>query len=164
VNDAYLDRVARKKGDLLMVIIDEASLSTFTANTTTSKKVSNSTVSNVLNAINQFFGPFSNGADHSSAGKGSTDQTSKMTARMSVIVKEVDSAGNLTIEGTRSLVTNKDTQTFVLTGVIRPFDISPDNTVVSTKIANAKISMAGKGQIADRQRKGILTTVLDWLF
>jgi flagellar L-ring protein precursor FlgH len=163
-NDAYFDRVARKKGDILMVVIDEAALSTFTASTKTNKAISNSTVSNVLSAINQIFGPFSNGATHTMDGGGTSQQNSKMSARMSVVVTEVDSAGNLLIEGTRSLVTNKDTQTYVLTGTVRPFDIAPDNTVVSTKVANAKITMAGKGQIADRQRKGVLTTILDWLF
>lgn len=163
-NDAYFDRVARKKGDILMVVIDENALSSFQASTKTNKSISNSTVSNVLNAINQIFGPFSNGATHTMDGGGTAQQNSKMSARMSVVVKEVDSAGNLLIEGTRSLVTNKDTQTYILTGTVRPFDIQPDNTVVSTKVANAKIEMSGKGQIADRQRKGVLTTILDWLF
>ena len=161
---AYGDRVARKKGDLLMVLIDEASVATFSANTKTSKSVSNSTASNVLAALNWAFGPFSNSGEHANDGKGSTDHASKMTTRMSVVVKSVDEAGNLTVEGTRSLVTNKETQTFILTGVVRPFDISPENTVASTKIANAEIRMAGKGQIADRQRRGVLTQVLDWLF
>lgn len=163
-NDAYFDRVARKKGDILMVVIDETALSTFTASTKTNKSISNSTVSNVLNAVNQIFGPFSNGANHSNDGSGTTQQNSRMSAQMSVVVEGVDLAGNLMIKGTRSLVTNKDTQTYILTGTVRPFDISPDNTVVSTKVANAQITLSGKGQIADRQRKGVLTTLLDWLF
>ena len=68
------------------------------------------------------------------------------------------------IEGTRTIVVNKETQLFRLTGIIRIQDIKPNNTVLSESIAQAEIRMEGKGQIADRQRKGILTTILDWIF
>ncbi|MBS1707992.1 MAG: flagellar basal body L-ring protein FlgH [Armatimonadetes bacterium] len=160
----YLDQVAREKGDILMVVIDEQSNSTFSANTKTANTVTNSTASNVLNLFNWAFGPFSNNSDHSKNGQGQTDQLGKMSARMSVMVKDVLPNGYLVIEGTRTIVTNKDTQTFVLSGVVRPADLSPDNSVVSSKISDAHIQMEGKGQIADRQRKGLLTQVLDWIF
>ncbi|MBX3111123.1 MAG: flagellar basal body L-ring protein FlgH [Fimbriimonadaceae bacterium] len=164
VQNPYLDRVAREKGDLLMVVIDEQSASTFVANTKTSNTSSNSTTSSMLNAINFLFGPFSNSSDSSKVGQGQTDQLGKMSARMSVMVKDVLPNGYLVIEGTRSLVTNKDTQTFVLSGIVRPADIASDNSVVSSKIGDAHIAMQGKGQIADRQRKGLLTQILDWIF
>ena len=164
LHNPYVDRVAREKGDLLMVIIDEQSTSTFAANTQTSNTTSNSTASSVLNAFNFLFGPFSNNADSSKNGQGQTNQKGTMSARMSVMVTDVLPNGYLVIEGTRSLVTNKDTQTFKLTGLVRPADIAADNSVVSGKIGNANIEMAGKGQIADRQRKGLLTQILDWIF
>jgi flagellar L-ring protein precursor FlgH len=79
-------------------------------------------------------------------------------------VKFVTAAGNLIIEGSRKIVINKDTQLFKLTGLVRRDDILPDNSVLSEKLAQAEIRLEGKGQIADRQRKGLLTQVLDWLF
>lgn len=164
VRNPYLDRVAREKGDILMVVIDEQSNSTFAANTKTSNTSSNSTNSSMLNAINFLFGPFSNSSDSSKVGQGQTDQLGKMSARMSVMVKDVLPNGYLIVEGTRSLVTNKDTQTFVLSGIVRPADIASDNSVESSKIGDAHIEMQGKGQIADRQRKGLLTQILDWIF
>ena len=87
-----------------------------------------------------------------------------MTSTMSVVVKAVLPNGNLLVEGARSLTTNKDTETIVLSGQVRPFDIQADNTILSTKLAEAKIAIAGKGTIQDRQRKGLINRLLDWLF
>jgi flagellar L-ring protein precursor FlgH len=72
--------------------------------------------------------------------------------------------GNLVIEGRRSLITNKQTQTIVFSGIVRPSDIRPNNTVRSVNVAEAEIKMDGSGLISQRQRKGILTTIIDWLF
>jgi flagellar L-ring protein precursor FlgH len=83
---------------------------------------------------------------------------------MSAVVKKVMPNGNLVIEGTRFVKVNKDTQTFVLSGVIKQDSVLPDNTVMSESIAEAEIRVEGKGAITERQRKGILSRVLDWLF
>ncbi len=160
----YIDQVARDKGDILMVVIDESSSATFAANTKTANTVTNSTNVNILSAFNWLFGPFTANSDSTKNGTGSTDQSSKMSAMMSVMVKDVLPNGYMVVEGSRTLVTNKDTQTFVLTGIVRPADIQPDNSVASSKIGEARIQMEGKGQIADRQRKGLLTKILDWIF
>lgn len=165
IKNPYIDDVARAKGDVLLIIIDEQSVSTLSANTNTSKADSTEVNPNILTGfLSQLFGPLSNSSASSTSGNGSTNQNAKMTAKMSAVVKEVLPNGSLIIEGRRSLVTNKDTQTFVLSGLIRQRDILPDNTIASSKIAEAEIKMEGKGQISERQRKGILTTILDWLF
>lgn len=165
IKNPYIDDVARAKGDIVMILIDEQSVSTFAANTTTSKQDSTAVEPNILTGfLGQLFGPLSNGSSSTTSGNGSTNQNSKMTAKMSAIVKDVLPNGTLIIEGRRSLITNKDTQTFVLSGAIRQKDIRPDNTIESSKIAEAEIKMEGKGQISERQRKGVLTTILDWLF
>jgi flagellar L-ring protein precursor FlgH len=161
----YIDDVARAKGDLVLIVIDEQSVSSFSANTTASKEDGTSVAPNILTGfLSQLFGPLSNSSSSSTGGTGTTNQNARMSARMSAVVKEVRAGGMMVIEGRRTLVTNKETQTFVLSGLIRQRDISSDNSIPSSKIAEAEIKMEGKGQIADRQRKGILTTVLDWLF
>ena len=86
----------------------------------------------------------------------------KMT--MSAVIKKVLPNGNLVIEGTRFVKINKDIQTFILTGMVRKDDVRADNTVLSESLADADIKLEGKGPIADRQRKGILARLLDWLF
>ena len=98
------------------------------------------------------------------SGDGKTSQTSSMAATLTVIVKQILPNGNLVIEGHRTLITNKQTQTFTLSGVVRQADIKPNNTIVSSQIAEMDVKMDGTGLIADRQRRGILTRIIDWLF
>ncbi|MBX3113776.1 MAG: flagellar basal body L-ring protein FlgH [Fimbriimonadaceae bacterium] len=165
VKNPYIDQVARAKGDIVLIVIDERSASNFAASTQTAKGDSTTVSPNILTGLlTQLFGPLSNSATSTTNGTGSTNQTAKMSATMSAIVKDVLPNGNMIIEGSRSLVTNKETQTFVLSGIIRATDITPQNTISSTKIAEAEIKMEGKGQVSERQRKGILTQILDWLF
>jgi flagellar basal body L-ring protein FlgH len=47
---------------------------------------------------------------------------------------------------------------------VRPQDIGPDNTISSVYLANASVQVDGKGPIGDRQRKGLISTILHWLF
>ena len=164
-SNPYLDRVARKEGDILMIEIVEQSSSNFKADTAASKSIGNSASVDVVKGFfDRLFGPLTTSGSGSTTGGGSTSQTSSMAALMSVVVKEVLPNGLLVIEGTRTLVTNKDTQTFVLTGLIRAADIESDNTIESTRIAEAEIRLEARGMIADRQRKGVLTQLIDWLF
>lgn len=159
------DRVARNVGDILTVVIQEQSISDYSAATQTSKSDNAGfTPTFVVDILSRIFRPFSASANASTKGDGKTSHKMKMDSRMSVVVKQVMPNGNLVIEGHRSLTTNKDNQTIILSGVVRPLDILPNNTVMSTQIAEAQISMAGKGQIQDRQRKGLINTLLDWLF
>lgn len=159
------DRVARQVGDILTVIVQEQSIAEYSAATQTSKSDKAGFSPNfVVDILSRLFRPFSVGSNASTKGDGKTTHKMKMDSRMSVVVKQVLPNGNLVVEGHRSLTTNKDNETITLTGLVRPFDIKSDNTVLSTQIAEAQISMAGKGQIQDRQRKGLINQLLDWLF
>lgn len=161
----YVDRVAMQEGDVLLVMIDEQSAATFAAATAASKNDGTTVSADVLKGfIGRIFGPLTSSASGSTNGTGNTSHTSKMTAKMSVVVKEVMPTGDLAIEGSRTLVTNKETQTFTLSGIVRRADITPANTVDSNRIAEAEIRLTAKGQVADRQRKGVLSQFLDWLF
>ncbi len=164
-DNPYIDRVARNEGDILQVIITEDSAATFAASTQTSKGDNNSVSADLFkNFLSRLFGPLASNASSTTSGSGSTTQTNRMNARLSVMVREVMPGGLLRIEGRRSLVTNKQTQTFVLGGLVRRQDIAPDNTVPSSKIAEAEIRMEGAGAIQERQRKGVITQLMDWLF
>lgn len=162
-HNPFWDRVARQKGDILTVIISESSSSNYSASTSLSKNDSNS-VTNGIPLLQGLVSALSSGSKSSNSGSGSTASTGKLTAQMSVTVKDVLPNGNLVIEGTRTIVTNRNSQTFELTGVIRPDDVQTDDTVLSENIANFNISVAGTGSIQARQRRGILTRLLDWLF
>ncbi len=159
----FWDRVGRKKGDIITVIISENSSSSYTASTSLSKKDSNSATDGIP-LLQGLISALSTGSSSSNAGTGTTSATGQLTAQMAVEVKEVLANGNLVIEGKRTITTNRNSQTFVLSGVIRPDDVLSNNTVLSQNIQRFRISVQGKGSIQARQRRGILTRILDWLF
>lgn len=163
-----IDRTARRVGDLITIIISEQSIASFSASTDLKKedssKVNTSFVGKFLSGLFRPLSSASTGASSSNSGSGSTLQNGKLAARLTAVVKQVLPGGNLIIEGTRAVVVNKEIQTFKLSGVIRRDDVRPDNTVYSENIADADIRMEGKGAIYDRQRRGLLTRLLEWLF
>lgn len=161
----FIDNVARTTGDILTVIVNESTLANFSAQTQATKNDSNAVSAQFfVSLLDSLFKPVTTGSNSSVSGSGQTSQSSKMTATMSVIVKQVMPNGNLVVEGRRSLITNKQTQTIVFSGIVRPADIKPNNTVMSTDVAEAEVKMDGTGLISQRQRKGILTQIIDWLF
>lgn len=165
VVNPYTDRVARQAGDLLTVIIEEQTVSSFSANTTATKSDSSGISSEFFNnLLDRLIRPITTGANSTTGGNGSTGQNSSMRARMTVVVREVLPNGVLVVEGRRTLITNRETQTIVMTGLVRRDSVRPDNSVLSTQVADAEIRFEGRGTIADRQRKGILTELIDWLF
>ena len=87
-----------------------------------------------------------------------------MTGRISARVVKILSNGNLYIEGKRQLTINAEDQYLIVSGVVRPEDISIENTVASYSISDAKIHYAGKGVVDDKLRPGWLTRLVDWVW
>lgn len=87
-----------------------------------------------------------------------------MTAYITVRVVQVLSNGNLFIQGTREVTVNNETQHIILSGTIRPSDISPDNSIISSYIGDAKIQYTGSGVLSDKQRVGWLTRIIDYVW
>jgi len=87
-----------------------------------------------------------------------------MEATISARVMEVLDNGNLSIEGRRQLTVNEEDQFIIITGIIRPEDITADNVIESQFIADARIVYTGKGVINDKMRPGWLTRILDWVW
>lgn len=160
-----LDRTAREVGDLVTILISEQTVASYGASTSATKADNNSLGTNVLNTVFGLLKPSpTSTAASTNTGQGSTTQNGSLRARLTAEVKAVTPRGHLIVEGTRSVVINKQTQIFKLSGIVRRDDISPDNSVLSESLAQAEIRLEGKGSIADRQRKGLLTQVVDWLF
>ncbi len=76
---------------------------------------------------------------------------------------EVLPNGNLLIEGKRTVQIQKEYVSFILSGTVRPEDISADNVVLSTAIADASIKYESNGSVTVDQKKGLVTRVFDWL-
>lgn len=97
-------------------------------------------------------------------GTGQTTRGGSLTANISVQVKEVNPNGLLSIEGRQVIRVNKEEQLIIISGQVRASDVSSDNVVLSTKVANAVIEFQGKGTVSETQEPGILVKFFHWLF
>ena len=70
----------------------------------------------------------------------------------------------MVITGTQNINQNGEEQKITVTGVIRPEDLTADNTILSSYVADAQIRIDGKGPIAGKQRQGVLTQIFNFLF
>jgi flagellar L-ring protein precursor FlgH len=94
-------------------------------------------------------------------GGGRTQRTNRLLTTVSVTVQEVLPGGQLRIAGVQSLTVNEELQTVRLEGLVRPVDISDGNVVQSTRIADARITYLGEGDVTDRGRRPWWRKVLD---
>ncbi|MCK5541265.1 MAG: flagellar basal body L-ring protein FlgH [Desulfobacterales bacterium] len=87
-------------------------------------------------------------------GEAESDRTGQVTASIAARVTEILPNGNLSLFGRRAIKANNETQYIVVSGVIRPGDISADNRVKSIALADSRIEYYGEGVLADKQRPG----------
>lgn len=94
-------------------------------------------------------------ANSNSQLQGQAQTASKSSLQTSVAgqVVAVLSSGGMVVEARRQLLMNNERQTVLLRGVARPGDITPDNTIISTQLANLEIELRGKGVISDATRR-----------
>lgn len=159
----YADKRATQVGDTLTVIVVESSSSSQQASSDASKD-SSTNITQGLGPLVKNVPSIKVGGGDSIKSSGATSRTMTLTTRMTVKVVSVDTNGNLQIEGSRSVKTNQETEEVKITGTIRPQDIASDNTILSTSIADAKISQQGRGPIGSRFHEGIITKILKILF
>ena len=165
----FSDFKAGRMGDVVTVRIVESSKGNKNASTKTEKDSSLST------SISAFFGMPSDKLSQASVGAetsekhdgaGSTSRSSELTAVITARIIDVMPNGNLVIDGRREVIVNNETQLLYVTGIVRPEDIGPNNTVLSSYIADAKITYTGTGVVSDKQRVGWFVRLLDkvWPF
>jgi flagellar L-ring protein precursor FlgH len=172
----FVNVKARRIGDIITVRIVETSSAANKASTSTDRK--SSVTGGLTNFFNMeqgyasdrpFFNPFSSvkaSLESDFEGAGSTVRSGALNAYMTARIIDILPSGNLFIEGNREVRVNNENQIITLTGLVRPQDISSDNVVQSTYIADARISYSGTGIVDDRQRPGWLMRLLDkiWPF
>lgn len=168
----FQTRNARKVGDILTVIISESSNGQYQANMQNNKKDANTVGPNNIplanwlgvGLVNSLLSGGNTSTDSQMQAQGTSSQSGKLSARMSVTIKQILPNGVFVVEGTRAVKINRDTQQMTLTGMCRLDDIRLDNTLLSENLANAEIKSEGIGMIYQRQRRGFVTKLIDWLF
>ena len=186
LNGMFIDTKARNVGDIVTVEIDESAKASNKANTATGRTSSLEAgiekifgiedwwqnqilpkISNDLPRIDPFRNPSVKGSLKSNfAGDGATTRSGTLSAFITCRVVDVMPNGNLKIVGTREVMVNNENQLIILSGIIRPRDISDENVIMSTFISDAKIAYSGSGIVNDRQRPGWLANMLNevWPF
>lgn len=160
--DMYGERRARRVGDTITILIEESSSATQRTSTKTSgeSKLSTGAGQGIMKFLTQ------NSADSKSDfnGDGETTRSGSLTARITATIMKRLPNGNLFVQGERRVRVNRETQEIVVTGVVRPEDITPENTVLSSFIANAEIKYKGDGAFSHTQRPGLLQKIAHFLF
>ncbi len=164
------DLRARRAGDILTVLIDEQSSADKRAETDLNR---DSSFSSTLNppAFDKpaFLRKLLVSLNASGTGKSAyngdsrTGRTDRATGTVTVKVARVLDNGNLVIEGRRLVNVNDESQTLVVSGIVRQQDIMPDNTIASSRIADAEVRLEGHGTVSDRQKPGLLQRIFDFL-
>lgn len=158
----FEDLRAARVGDILTVVLSEQTQASNNSQTSTSKETS-ATIANptVLGRPMTYNGdPIFGGTvegENTFDGSGSTSQSNSLTGDVTVTVIERLPNGNLIIQGEKWLTINQGREFIRVTGVIRPSDIALDNTIASTRIANAQLAYSAKGALADANRMGWLS-------
>jgi flagellar L-ring protein precursor FlgH len=165
----FEDAKARRVGDIITVVLVEQTTASKQADTSTSKEqdtqLDNPTI---LGAPLSFNMPGGRNRDlnlgttlsgtRSFAGSGDSSQSNKLQGNVTVTVAKVLPNGNLLVRGEKRLTINQGDEYIRFSGIVRPSDISSDNTVFSTSVADAKISYTGKGMLDDSNSSGWLAS------
>ena len=97
------------------------------------------------------------------AGAGDTARAGQLNGNIAVRVNKEMPNGDLFLEGTKVVLINNEEYHLYVSGLVRRVDIAQDDTVASSRIADAQIEFTGRGDIADQQRKGWLAKILESL-
>ncbi|MDE5592225.1 MAG: flagellar basal body L-ring protein FlgH [Helicobacter sp.] len=180
-NLLFSDRRAMQLNDLVTVIINQTAQASSTANKNL-KETSNgalngpslnyagssSSIGNLVNSVNNAtgFGINLGGSDSTYTGTGTQNRQETFTTTIAARIIKVLQNGNYFIEGSREVLINGEKQIIRVSGVVRPSDISRNNTIQSQYIADAKIMYDTQGELKKNTEKGWGTKLIEsvWPF
>jgi flagellar L-ring protein precursor FlgH len=153
--DNARDVRAGEVNDIVTIIVNEAASAIVSGTSNSSRKSSaNASITGAYGIttpkLTNLLG-LSN--DTELAGSGTTSRNLTLSTTISARVVEVQSNGNLVIEGTKDIGVNSDKQTITVHGVVRPADLSSANMVNSVQVANLQVKVTGKGVVGDAVRR-----------
>jgi len=156
----FEDRTARRVGDILTIQLVERTDASKSASTSVSKDASieipNPTLFGQMVSKHGYTLDVDAEANRLFEGEGESDQSNRLTGNITAVVVGVYPNGNLMVRGEKQLTLNQGDEFIQIAGVVRPDDIGADNTVLSSKVADAQITYAGTGAAADANAVGWL--------
>jgi len=170
----FTDPKAHKVGDLVTILVQEQASATRSLGMKKAKKSDHKTsltamlgYETSLSSKNTNFNPESAidiSDEKSFDGSGSTNNSDTLTASITAVVTKVYPNGNLQVVGRRQVSINHQPQVLTFTGVIRPIEIAANNTIPSSRVAQARISYGGGGELATVAHEGWLSRTLDQIW
>jgi flagellar L-ring protein precursor FlgH len=181
----FADKIARNIGDIVTIIVQEDTSTLQTARIKTYDSVQggagifpavNAMFNQFLQATPKWFGAATGvpvndddvtiptldiAAKGEWNGGGDTANSLTMTNRTAVTVVDVLPNGNLVVEGAKIIRSGQESQYAYMRGIIRPVDINADNTIASTKVADAQVEFIPEGELTEAQKKGWLVRAWD---
>jgi flagellar L-ring protein FlgH len=173
-NMLFADNKAMYLYDIITITINETSVARNDASTNTARSSSTDAKisallgmdTSILNKNASMGTQIAASGSTTSTLKGSGDTNRGNTLKLNItgrVIKVLEN-GNLLIEGRKQVTINAENQYIVITGIIRPEDVSADNYVDSKNIADARIVYTGAGVIAEKQKPGWGTRVIDYVW
>jgi flagellar L-ring protein FlgH len=151
------DRRARRVGDLVTILLIERTQARKSATADAARDGNTAiTLPNTPPFSLVPSGLTSGGSKQSFKGTGTAAQDNQLSGELTVTVAQVLPGGVLRVAGEKRLTLNRGEEQVQLTGLVRIDDLGPDNSVASTRVADARIRYSGTGQIADQSRQGWL--------
>jgi len=172
----FEDPVAGRIGDILVVKIDEKDLASNNADTKLDKSDDTSygmpAAFGFIAALKAKYPDvdpaklFATSSSQKFSGQGSTARSGQVSATLPVRVRQILPSGDLFVEGTKVVMVGAEEKHIYLSGIVRRIDIAEDNTVSSSRIADAEIEYTGRGDVSDTQRRGWASRALSkiWPF
>ena len=167
----FKDQRAHQVGDLLTVTVnftDKANIANETQRSRTAKEdsgitdfIGSQTITQPLKILPGRI--LTTDSTSSADGKGSVQRQEALQTNVAAVVTQVLPNGNLVVEGKQEIRVNFEIRELIVAGIVRPEDIQSDNTIDSSKIAQARIAYGGRGQITDVQQPRYGQQVMDVL-
>jgi flagellar L-ring protein FlgH len=156
---------AAQVGDVLTVVLVERTAAEATAGTTTQRDGNVGLIPPVTGILSRLFSASdaTAGGNSQYGGTGQTTQSNRLDGEISVTVQEVFPNGTMLVRGEKRVRLNRGNEFIQVMGLVRPADVTPDNRVASTRLADAKITYSGRGEIARAAREGWLQKFFNFI-
>jgi flagellar L-ring protein precursor FlgH len=148
---------AQSVGDIITIVLIERTQATKSNTADTSRSGSIGLTPPSTGILSKLFSPSDIAASGEGfTGKGGATQSNALTGEITVTIAAVYPNGTMLVKGEKALTLNRGDEYIQISGLVRQADISPDNRIASTRVADAKIIYTGKGEIARASRQGWL--------